>query len=102
MAEPPGSFASGISNFSLSFYQTHSQACHCEEGQRPDVAISWYDLTITSAPKSIECSNCSMACCFSAHLTASQEIATSAPSGPPRNDAVIWQLAASIQQNDKL
>ena len=35
------------------------------------------------------------------HLTSLQEIATSAPSGPPRNDTVIWQLAASIQQSDK-
>ena len=35
-------------------------------------------------------------------LTSFQEIATSAPSGPPRNDTVIGWLAASIQQNDKL
>ena len=35
------------------------------------------------------------------HLTSLREIATSAPSGPPRNDTVIWQLAASIQQSDK-
>lgn len=46
-------------------------------------------------------SNCSMDRYYFEHLTSLQEIATSAPSGPPRNDTVIWQLAASIQQSDK-
>jgi hypothetical protein len=47
-------------------------------------------------------SNCSMDRYYFEQLTSFQEIATSAPSGPPRNDTVIWWLAASIQQNDKL
>ena len=25
-------------------HQAPKHLCHCEEGQRPDVAISWYDI----------------------------------------------------------
>ncbi len=66
------------------------------------MAISWYDLTAICVPKSIEnyqivrwTDN------FPAYYTASREIATSAPLGPPRNDTVIWWSVASIQQPDK-